>query len=248
MCANVETTSAGKAGIALRRTGVALTIAIVGPSAASVARVMESSAPSTQPPQPEAAPAARPAPDAPAPDTLAAKPAPDTPAPQPAPVMYTVVPGDHLTKIAAEHGLDQVTGWRVVYNANPSVAHPDIIVPGQQLRIPAPGELVPPRPLFATAPSRSAGHTTRAPAPARPGGGLWDRLARCESGGRWSANGFFDGGLQFHPRTWNAYGGRQYAPSANQATREQQIAVAERVRASQGWRAWPTCSAKLGLR
>lgn len=80
-------------------------------------------------------------------------------------------------------------------------------------------------------------------------GGVWQSIAQCESGGNWSINtGLYDGGLQFHPQTWNAYGGQQYAPRAYMATSEQQIAVAERVLASQGWGAWPACSAKLGLR
>ncbi|MDO5032725.1 resuscitation-promoting factor Rpf1 domain-containing protein [Corynebacterium sp.] len=77
----------------------------------------------------------------------------------------------------------------------------------------------------------------------------WDRLAQCESGGNWSintGNGFY-GGLQFASGTWNAMGGSQYAPTADQATREQQIAVAEKVLAAQGWGAWPACSASLGL-
>jgi len=79
---------------------------------------------------------------------------------------------------------------------------------------------------------------------------VWDTVAGCESNGQWSeatGNGFF-GGLQFEPGTWRAYGGLQYAPSAQMATREQQIAVAQRVLAAQGWLAWPACSAKLGLR
>jgi transglycosylase-like protein/peptidase M23-like protein len=79
---------------------------------------------------------------------------------------------------------------------------------------------------------------------------VWDTVAGCESNGQWSeatGNGFF-GGLQFEPGTWRAYGGLQYAPSAQLATREQQIAVAQRVLAAQGWLAWPACSARLGLR
>ena len=77
----------------------------------------------------------------------------------------------------------------------------------------------------------------------------WDRLAQCESGGNWAintGNGYY-GGLQFSGATWNAFGGGQYAATANQATREQQIAVAEKILASQGWGAWPACSASLGL-
>ena len=80
--------------------------------------------------------------------------------------------------------------------------------------------------------------------------GVWDRLAQCESGGNWSYNGpsGFDGGLQFHPGTWSAYRLPGYPAYAYQATREMQIRVAERVLASQGWGAWPACSAMLGLR
>jgi resuscitation-promoting factor RpfA len=75
----------------------------------------------------------------------------------------------------------------------------------------------------------------------------WDRLAQCESGGNWNINtgNGFSGGLQFTPSTWRAFGG---TGSAHQASREQQIAVAERVLASQGWNAWPTCSVKTGVR
>lgn len=77
----------------------------------------------------------------------------------------------------------------------------------------------------------------------------WDRLAQCESGGNWAintGNGYY-GGLQFSASTWNAYGGQEFAPTADKASREQQIVVAERVLASQGWGAWPACSAQLGL-
>lgn len=77
----------------------------------------------------------------------------------------------------------------------------------------------------------------------------WDRLAQCEAGGNWGINtgNGFHGGLQFTPGTWRAYGGASYAPYAHQATREQQIAIAEKVLAGQGWGAWPACSARLGL-
>ena len=74
----------------------------------------------------------------------------------------------------------------------------------------------------------------------------WDSLAQCESGGNWSTstgNGF-SGGLQFTSSTWAAYGG---TGSPANASREQQIAVAERVQASQGWGAWPSCASQLGL-
>src|SRR5690606_486711 len=77
----------------------------------------------------------------------------------------------------------------------------------------------------------------------------WDRLAECESTGRWdinTGNGYY-GGLQFAQQTWVGHGGEQFAPRADLATREQQMAVAERVLASQGWRAWPVCSREAGV-
>ncbi|MEU4846590.1 transglycosylase family protein [Streptomyces gilvosporeus] len=79
--------------------------------------------------------------------------------------------------------------------------------------------------------------------------GTWDRLAGCESGGNWHAdtgNGF-SGGLQFAHRTWHSFGGGSYAARASLASRPEQINVAERVLARQGWGAWPACSAALGL-
>lgn len=75
----------------------------------------------------------------------------------------------------------------------------------------------------------------------------WNRVAQCESGGNWSINtgNGYHGGLQFSPSTWTSHGGGQYAPYAYQASKEQQIAVAERVLASQGKGAWPTCGTGL---
>lgn len=92
--------------------------------------------------------------------------------------------------------------------------------------------------------------SSNASAPAVPQGGVWDSLAQCEAGGDWSINtgNGFSGGLQFTPSTWAGYGGTEYAPEAHMATREQQIAVAEKVQAAQGWGAWPACTAKLGIR
>ncbi|MBF6235995.1 transglycosylase family protein [Nocardia otitidiscaviarum] len=77
----------------------------------------------------------------------------------------------------------------------------------------------------------------------------WDRLAQCEAGGNWSINtgNGYHGGLQFSPSTWRAHGGGEFAPNAYQASREEQIVVAERVLATQGWGAWPSCSSSLGL-
>lgn len=75
----------------------------------------------------------------------------------------------------------------------------------------------------------------------------WDKLARCESGGRWNVNtgnGYY-GGLQFNNRTWRAHGG-QGMP--HKASKTEQIRVAQKVLKTQGWGAWPACSRKLGLR
>ncbi|MER5995054.1 transglycosylase family protein [Streptomyces viridosporus] len=78
--------------------------------------------------------------------------------------------------------------------------------------------------------------------------GVWDRIAQCESGGDWhinTGNGYY-GGLQFSASTWRAHGGTAYAPTADRATRAQQIAIATKVQRAQGWGAWPTCSARAG--
>jgi hypothetical protein len=77
----------------------------------------------------------------------------------------------------------------------------------------------------------------------------WGCLAECESGGRWDANtgNNFYGGLQFGQSTWKEFGGLAYAPRADLATREQQIAVGEKVLGHQGWEAWPDCSKRYGL-
>ena len=88
-----------------------------------------------------------------------------------------------------------------------------------------------------------------ASAPAVAGGTVWDELVQCEATGNWAintGNGFY-GGLQFTQQTWEGFGGTQYAPRADLATREQQIAVAEKVQAAQGWGAWPACTSKMGL-
>jgi resuscitation-promoting factor RpfA len=94
-------------------------------------------------------------------------------------------------------------------------------------------------PLVAvTAPSDAA--TTR----------TWQRLANCESGGRWhinTGNGYY-GGLQISRGTWRGYGGRHFARLPSRATKAQQIRVAERIKRGQGWGAWPACSERIGVR
>src|SRR5512139_718230 len=83
------------------------------------------------------------------------------------------------------------------------------------------------------------------PIPAAHGqpGVNWDAVAACESGGNWSINtgNGYQGGLQFTPGTWLGNGGAEFAPAAHLATKAEQIIVAERVLASQGIGAWPTC-------
>ncbi|MFE7138062.1 transglycosylase family protein [Streptomyces sp. NPDC057644] len=80
-------------------------------------------------------------------------------------------------------------------------------------------------------------------------GEVWEKVAACESSGNWAVNtgnGYY-GGLQFSGSTWAAFGGTQYAPRADLATRDQQIAIAEKVLDGQGPGAWPTCSVRAGL-
>ena len=80
-------------------------------------------------------------------------------------------------------------------------------------------------------------------------GATWDAVAACESGGNWSintGNGYY-GGLQFAQSTWEGFGGTAYAARADLASREQQIAIAEKTLAVQGPGAWPVCSVRAGL-
>lgn len=67
----------------------------------------------------------------------------------------------------------------------------------------------------------------------------WDGIAQCETAGNWHMQGStFSGGLGFYNGTWTGFGGRQFAANAGQATREQQIVVAERVYARFGLSGW----------
>ena len=112
-------------------------------------------------------------------------------------------------------------------------------------------------PTPAAVPMEATLHTVAAPAAARPppravtyaGDSVWDDLARCESGGNWAintGNGYY-GGLQFSLGTWQQYGGAEYAAYPHEATRDEQILTAERLRAARGYAPWPACRAKLGL-
>jgi LysM repeat protein len=89
-----------------------------------------------------------------------------------------------------------------------------------------------------------------APAQALPSDVNWDAIAHCESGGNWrinTGNGYY-GGLQFSHSTWRAYGGTNYARTANHATKTEQIRVAERVLRGQGIGAWPHCGKRANVK
>lgn len=170
--------------------------------------------------------------------------------------------GDNLSALATANG----STFERMYFANVDVVDPDLIYPSQKLRVPTAEEKLTPREIpanyvapapVATAPAVEAVPSAIAPmssartqAPAAPpvaGGSVWDQLAQCESGGNWSintGNGYY-GGLQFSQSSWTAAGG---TGSPQNASREQQIAVATTLQSMQGWGAWPSCSAKLGLR
>lgn len=145
--------------------------------------------------------------------------------------LYVVRSGDTLCGLVGSR-------WPAVARAN-RLRNPDLIFPGQHLYL---GAVVPHRHVkYAHKPR----HRTKAVH--HHGRTVWDRLVMCEAGGNWAANtgnGFY-GGLQFVLSTWRANGGYGMP---YRASREQQIAVATRVLASQGWGAWPACSRKLGLR
>ena len=117
--------------------------------------------------------------------------------------------------------------------------------------------------LDATAPTDDAAEIADrvAALPVVPARTHWDDLADCESGTRgpdgipnegtadWASTvGYFEGGLQFAPPTWDAFRDPGMPERGDLATREQQIAVAERVLDAQGWGAWPACSRIVGLR
>jgi resuscitation-promoting factor RpfB len=102
-----------------------------------------------------------------------------------------------------------------------------------------------PQPVETLSRTEPAPTATRTSAPTLTSGtSAWDRIAACESGGNWhinTGNGYY-GGLQFNHSTWIAYGGGAYASNAHLASKAQQIAIAEKVRADRGgYSAWPVC-------
>jgi LysM repeat protein len=166
------------------------------------------------------------------------------------PVMVAVQAGDSLVAIASAHQ----TTYQRIYNANPDITDPNVIYPGQQVRIPDADEQLTDRPLpqpvaaVSAAPARTTSSTrsTVIAAPAVAGGGQWDALAQCEAGGNWATNtgnGYY-GGLQFTLSSWQGVGG---SGLPSDASREEQIARAQMLAARSGMGAWPACSAKLGL-
>lgn len=168
-------------------------------------------------------------------------------------VYVTVEKGDSLSKIASAHG----TTWRRLFDANEFIADPDVINPGDKIRIPAANEELASRETPVKPKAKPAATTTKikrstsqrvasTPAPAVASGSVWDRLAQCESGGNWhinTGNGYY-GGLQFLPSTWRAVGGTGLP---HEHSREEQILRAEILLSRSGWGQWPACAKKLGL-
>lgn len=174
--------------------------------------------------------------------------------------------GDTLGRIAGRQGLGS---WRPLYDANPIIKNPNLIFPGQRLVIPSGSGQVSHR-SFSTTNHSSVRHSHRSSTLQRSSsnatsstrhrsssasrqsgtvasGSVWDRIAQCESGGNWSintGNGYY-GGLQFTQSSWRAAGG---SGSPQNASRSEQIRVAQHLQKMQGWGAWPTCSRKAGLR
>jgi uncharacterized protein YraI len=99
------------------------------------------------------------------------------------------------------------------------------------------------------APRCGSGDGPSDPAPTGSYPKVWDRVAQCESTGRWhvnTGNGYY-GGLQFSASTWRAFGGGKYAAYAHQATKLEQVRIAQKVLRAQGPGAWPNCSRVAGL-
>jgi len=156
---------------------------------------------------------------------------------------------ERLLEAAAGPAVSAPRGLLVTRQITPGTAEPsgtpeDIHGPS----LPAPPETPRMEPSIVSL-ARPVPAAPAAAAPAYSGTSVWDDLARCESGGNWSintGNGYY-GGLQFSYATWHGYGGGEFAEYPHQATREEQIVVAERLRAARGYAPWPSCRAKLGL-
>jgi LysM repeat protein len=175
-------------------------------------------------------------------------------------VTVTIQPGDTLSKIATDHSTTYVR----VFDANLAIEDPNVIYPNDSVRIPSAEEQLTERALPSAAVAAvSAAPQVAQPSPAAPvaaapttyvphaqvsapaasnyatGSTTWDKIAACESGGNWAintGNGYY-GGLQFTQQTWAGAGGLAYAPRADLATRDQQIAIASKLALSN----WPVC-------
>lgn len=167
-----------------------------------------------------------------------------------------VQPGDSLSTIAKAHGTTYVR----LFDANSKISDPNLIFPGETIRIPSANERLPDRlkPAATPAPAPQitastnttqvpvSAHAVMAPAVSSSVSGVWNKIAECESGGNWAANtgnGFY-GGLQFTLSSWRSVGGSGYP---NQASASEQIARAQALQARQGWGAWPVCASEAGV-
>ncbi len=170
--------------------------------------------------------------------------------------IVVVQSGDSLSAIATNHK----TTYERLFYANKKIQDPNVIHPGEKVRIPGKKEKLKKRAMpgaittqsVVTQPVQS---TYAAPSPqpqpavatSSAGAGVWDQIAACESGGNWAintGNGYY-GGLQFSASSWRAVGG-QGLP--HQASKAEQIKRGQMLQARQGWGAWPACTARLGLR
>lgn len=184
------------------------------------------------------------------------------------PIIHTVVAGEYLSTIAPQYQTD----WLRLWNANPTIScagaeveftNQNLLAAGCQLRIPFYWENPETRDLYKPPPpppsssrrgSRYAtGGTAAGPvASTGVGGGEptdadFDRLAQCESGGRWNlntGNGYY-GGIQFDAPTWRSVGGTGLP---HEHSRETQIEMGRRLWRKRGWAPWPSCSSQLGWR
>lgn len=169
-------------------------------------------------------------------------------------VIVEIKDGDTLTSIADANKTTYVR----LFDVNTNITDPDIIYPGDSLRVPAADEQLADRPLpapvvAAVVPVQSAYQVPAASYKAAPAtaaavnvsdGSSWDRIAACESGGNWAintGNGYY-GGLQFTQQTWAGAGGLSYASRADLASRDQQIAIASKLSIGN----WPVCGARAG--
>ncbi|HEX6257097.1 MAG TPA: transglycosylase family protein [Euzebyales bacterium] len=185
-------------------------------------------------------------------------------------IVHKVSYGEGLQQIAWDYGFKGDMAYKRLWDANPQLNATWLERAGITIRIPACGTTLRPRALpepppepepepepevetaQAAEPEQEAAPAPQpepdpAPAaPAVPSGSVWDSLAQCESGGNWSintGNGYY-GGLQFSLSSWQAVGGSSYP---HEHSREEQIRRGEMLQAQQGWGAWPSCAAKLGL-